>query len=275
MQRMKKHLSLYLLGLLVIVITGCSGYEKVLKGSDYKLKYSEAMRFYQKQDYVRAATLFDQIASVYRGTDQADTIYFFQAQSYFKQNDYILSGHYFRTFARTYGASTFAEEAEYMGAFCYYMTSPGPELDQDNTVQAIQAFQLYILKYPNSDRTPECKLYLDELKNKLVEKSYISSKLYFNLEYYKSALVSLNNSLIEYPDSKYREEIMFMLLKSSYMLASKSVIEKQKERYQDAVDEYYSFIAEYPNSKYAKEANKYYKLCGKYLGDELTLEEKN
>ena len=61
-------------------------------------------------------------------------------------------GHYFRTMAQVYGASPFAEEADYMGAYCYYMTSPRPELDQENTVQAIQAFQLHLIKYPDSKR---------------------------------------------------------------------------------------------------------------------------
>lgn len=253
----------------VLLIVGCSGYEKVLKSNDYKLKYNEAMRYYAKEDYVRAATIFDQISTVYRGTDQADTIYYYQALSYFKQSDYILAGHYFRTFARTYGASQFAEDADYMGAFCYYMTSPRPSLDQSNSVQAMQAFQLHLIKYPESKRKEDVIKYLTELREKLVEKSYISARLYYDLEYYKASIVALNNGLIKFPDSKYREEIMFLLVKSSYMLAANSILTKKKERYQNAIDEYYSFAAEFPNSKFIKEANKYYRLSANYLGDDV------
>lgn len=254
---------------LVLFIVGCSGYEKVLKSSDYKLKYREALRYYEKQDYVRAATIFDQISTVFRGTDQADTIYYYQAMSYFNQGDYILAGHYFRTFARTYGASSFAEDADYMGAFCYYMTSPRPSLDQSNTVQAIQAFQLHLIRYPESSRKEEVVKYLTELREKLVEKSFLSARLYYDLEDYKASIVALNNSLIKYPDSKYREEIMFMLVKSSYMLADNSILTKKKDRFQDAIDEYYSFAAEFPESKFIKEANRYYRLSADYLGDDV------
>jgi outer membrane protein assembly factor BamD len=261
---------LYLI-ILVLILAGCSGYEKVLKSNDFKLKYKEALRYYyQKEDYVRASALFDQIAAVFRGTDQADTVYYLQAMSYFKQNDFILSGHYFRTFASTYGGSPFVEQSEYMGAYCYYLTSPRPELDQTNTVSAIQAFQLFLIKFPDSEKADQVKTYLNELRDKLVEKSYISAKLYYNLDDYKAAMVALNNSLISYPDSKYREEIMFMLVKSSYMLANKSILSKKKERFQDTVDEYYSFAAEYPESKYSKDAKKYYRLAAKYLGNDLT-----
>lgn len=255
--------------LFLLVIFGCSGYEKVLKSTDYKMKYREALKYYNKGDYVRAGTIFDQIGSVFRGTDQADTIYYYQAMSYYHQSDYILSGHYFRTFARTYGASPFVENADYMGAFCYYMTSPRPSLDQTNTVQAIQAFQLHLIRFPDSERKNEVLKYITELREKLVEKSFLSARLYYDLEDYKASIVALNNALIEFPDSKYRENIMFMVVKSSYMLADRSVLSKKKERYQDAIDEYYSFASEYPESKYIKEAGRYYRLSSAYLGDEI------
>ncbi|MBN1598821.1 MAG: outer membrane protein assembly factor BamD [Bacteroidales bacterium] len=254
------------------MITGCKGYEKLLKSTDYKKKYTEALRYYDKGDYTRAATLFDQIAVIYRGTDQADTIYYYQAMCYYNQRDYILAGHYFRTFASTYGASPFVKDADFMGAYCYYMTSPRPSLDQTNTVQAIQAFQLFLIRFPQSERKEECIGYINELRNKLVEKSYMSAKLYFDLEDYKASLVALNNSLIQFPESKYREEIMFMLVKSSYLLAYNSISTKQKERYQDAVDEYYSFAAEFPESKYKKEADRYYRLASKILGEDIETE---
>jgi outer membrane protein assembly factor BamD len=266
---MKIVLKLSLLVLIVLSIAGCSGYEKILKSNDYRKKYSEAMRYYNKGDYTRSSALFDQIASVFRGTVQADTIYYYQAMSYFKQSDYILSGHYFRTLAKTYGGSPFAEESDFMGAYCYYLTSPRPELDQTSTVDALQAIQLFLIRFPQSSHVDECKKYVDELRNKLVEKSYLSAKLYFDLDDYKASLVALNNSLIQYPESKYREDIMFMLVKSSYLLAKGSVITKQKERYQEAVDEYYSFAAEYADSKYIKEAKRYFKLSSDFLGGEI------
>jgi outer membrane protein assembly factor BamD len=266
---MKIILRLSLLVFIALSIAGCSGYEKVLKSNDYHKKYSEAMRFYNKEDYTRSSALFDQIAGVFRGTVQADTIYYYQAMSYYNQGDYILSGHYFRTLGKTYGGSPFVEQSEFMGAYCFYLTSPRPELDQSNTIEALQAIQLFLIKYPKSSHADECKGYIDELRNKLVEKSYLSAKLYFDLDAYKASLVALNNSLIQYPESKYREDIMFMLVKSSYLLAEGSIKSKQKERYQEAVDEYYSFVTEFPESKYIKEAKHMYELSSNFLGGDI------
>ncbi len=268
---MRKTLILYFSVLLVF--GSCSGYEKLLKSSDYKLKYNEAKKYYDKGDYYRAQVLYDQIAPVFRGTKEADSVYFFQAMSYFKQNDFIMAGHYFSTFSKTYGGSQFVEQADYMTAFCNYKNSPRPELDQDYSVIAIQSFQLYMIKHPDGKRIEEAKEYIDELREKLVEKSFISARLYYDLEDYKASLVALNNSLLKYPESKYRESIMYMILKSSYMYASKSIASKKKERYQAAVDDYYSFKSEFPESSHMKEANKYYKSSSKYLGVETNQEE--
>ncbi len=251
--------------LFALFIFSCSGYERLLKSSDYELKYKKAFEYYEKEDYVRASTLFDQIVSVFRGTNKADSVYYYQAMSYYNQNDYILAGHYFENFVRTFGNSDFTEEASFNRAYCYYLTSPRSSLDQTNTVQAIQSFQLFLIRYPNNERAQECRDLINELKEKLVEKSYMSARLYFDLEDYKASIVALNSSLIEYPESKFREEIMFLILKSSYLLAYNSVEKKQKERYQATVDEYYSFLAEFPDSKYIKEADKIFENSAKEL----------
>jgi outer membrane protein assembly factor BamD len=157
-----------------------------------------------------------------------------------------------------------------MEAMCYYMQSPRPELDQTSTYQALDAFRLYMIRYPTSPRIADCQRILRELNEKLMEKSFISARLYYNIDDYKAAIVAFSNCLIDFPDTKYREEIMFLLLKSKYLLAIKSILAKQTERYQDTVDEYYSFITEYPESKNKKEADQIYEDASKHIKDKDT-----
>ena len=145
-----------------------------------------------------------------------------------------------------------------MVAYCYYQQSPKPSLDQESTVKAISTFQLYIYQNPGSERVDEAKGYIDEMKNKLVQKSYMSGKLYYNLGDYKASIISLQNSLNDYPDTEHREELMFLLVKSHFLLAENSIVQRQKERYQSTVDEYYSFVGEFPESLYRREADKIY-----------------
>ncbi len=83
--------------------------------------------------------------------------------------------------------------------------------------------------------------------------------------------MALTNSLKDFPDTRYREELMFMLLKAKYLLAVQSVEDKKEERLNSALDEYYAFKDEYPESKNMKEAERYYKTISKLLNyeDEL------
>jgi outer membrane protein assembly factor BamD len=125
--------------------------------------------------------------------------------------------------------------------------------------------RIFLVRYPNSKRAEECEKYITELREKLIEKSFLGAKTYFDLEDYKASLTALNSSLADFPETKYREEILYMIVKSSYLLAVNSIAVKQPERFQDSVDDYYSFIAEYPDSKYKKDATRMYENSSQYL----------
>jgi len=249
----------------IALLSGCGEYEKLLKSRDFVKKYETAVKLYEEEEFVKAGTLFDQVANVYRGTTKADTVKYYQAKSYYGQRDYLMAGHYFNELSVTYTSSVYKEEADFMIGDCYYKQSPRPELDQTNTYMTIEAMQMFMVKYPGSERLNQCKEIIIEMADKLVEKSYISAKLYFDLGYYKSAIIALRNSLIEYPDTQYREELMFMILKSSFLYADKSVPSKQRERFQSALDEYYSFIGEFPEGPHSKEAIRIYESSTNYL----------
>ena len=210
------------------------------------------LNYYEEEEFVKAGTLFDQVANIYRGTTKADTVKYYQAKSYYGQRDYMMAGHYFNELSVTYPNSNYLEEADFMTAYCFYKQSPRAELDQDNTFKTITALQMFMVKYPNSERLNECQEIIVEMSDKLVEKSYISAKLYYDLGYYKSAILALRNSLIEYPKTRFREDLMFLILKSSYLLADNSIPSLQRERYQAAIDEYYSFIGEFPDGPHSQ-----------------------
>jgi outer membrane protein assembly factor BamD len=263
---MKFKILIYILFPLVLV--SCKGYEKLLKGSDYQLKYDKAFEYYANGDYVRSATLFEQIVTVYRGTSKSDTIQFYRAKAYYNQKDYTMAGHYFGELSKTFPKSPFADESDFMNAYCYYKLSPRAELDQASTYAAINAFSLFIMNHPKSPKLEECRTLIVELNEKLVNKSYLSARLYYDLSDYKASIIALRNSLNEFPDTKYREELMYLLLKSSYLLAKNSVDSKMKDRYQAAVDEYYSFISEFPIGKYTGDAKSMYNASMGVLGQD-------
>lgn len=246
---------------------GCSQYTKVLKTDDVNRKIEMAYYYYDKGDHTKAGALFDQLAPLVSGTQRADSVFYYMAMNSYKMYDYMIAAHYFNQFVELYGNSVFAEDAAYMEAYSYYMISPRPELDQTDTYKAMQALQLFMIRYPDSPKMAECQRIVLELREKLMEKSFISAELYFNMGDYKASITALNNCIAEFPDTEYREDILFMLLKSRYMFAVNSIPDKRAERYQETIDEYYSFIAEYPESKNKKEADDMYESSSEFVED--------
>jgi outer membrane protein assembly factor BamD len=268
---MKK--SFFYLFIVFIGISACSQFEKLRKSSDYHLKYRKAFEYYNVGDFVRAGQLFDDIAAMFRGTNREDTVAFYQAMSYFKQRDFLTASHYFSNIHKNRRQSPFAEESEFLTGYCYYMQSPRPALDQANTYAAIEAFQVFLLRHPESRFAPDTENHLAEMKDKLVDKSYLTATLYYNLGQFRAAIIALNNSLDDYPETKYREELMYLLLRSSFLLAENSVPARMKERFQSTVDEYYSFIGEFPQSRYVRDAQRLYDRADRFLKARDTGEE--
>jgi outer membrane protein assembly factor BamD len=248
-----------------LMLGGCGEYDKLLKSRDFQKKYEMGVQLYEEGEFAKAGTLFDQVDNIFRGTTKADTVKYYQAKSYYGQRDYMMAGYYFSELASTYASSEFLEEADFMTGYCYYKQSPRPELDQATTYKTITAMQMFMVKYPTSERITECREIITEMSDKLVEKSYISARLYYDLGYYKSAILALRNSLIEYPETRYREELMFLILKSTYLLADGSIPSKQRERFQATIDEYYSFIGEFPEGTHSREAERMYESSNKFL----------
>ncbi len=249
----------------VLLLSSCSDYNKIVKSTDYEFKYKKSLEYYEAGEFVRSSTLLKELLNIYRGTSRADKVYYYYAKSQFGMKDNMMAGHYFKTLVKEFPRSEYAEESQFMVGYCFYLDSPNPRLDQQVSQNAIDALQLFINLYPKSTRIEEANRLIIELRDKLVYKSYISGKLYFDLKNYKAAVVALSSSLKDFPDTKYREELMYMLVKAKYLLAVNSVEEKKRERLSSALDEYFTFVDEYPESKHVKEVEKYHSTVAKLL----------
>lgn len=248
-----------------MLATSCGEYEKLLKSTDYDLKKEKAREYYEAGKYVKATELIEQILPRFRASDSGEELTWMAAKSYYGMKQYELAESYYSSYMEQFAYGQHVEEATYMTAMCNYNISPRPELDQANTERAIDDLKLFITRYPSSARIEECKKLMTDLQERLVEKSYLSARLYYDMEQYKAAVTALSNSLKEFADTKFREEMMFLKLKSLFLYAENSYDIRKKERYQATLDDYFSFMEEFPKSIYSKEVKKIYDDTAKYL----------
>ncbi|HOS84510.1 MAG TPA: outer membrane protein assembly factor BamD [Bacteroidales bacterium] len=251
------HKILYI-GAILLMISCKSEYQKLLTSTDYEKQYNKAVELYEQKEYYKAYELLEKVLPAFRLSDKAEKINYLIARCYYEEGDYLMAAYYFERYTLSFPTSDFTEEAQYFAAVSYYYNSPKFSLDQTYTVKAIASFQNYINKYPKGIYTKQSNDYISELRGKLEKKAFENSKLFYNIGDYKAAVISLRNCLKDYPDSKYREEILYLTFESAYLLAQNSVEAKQQERMEMAIQDYKSYIDEYPQGKWSKDAEKTY-----------------
>lgn len=251
--------------LLGLITVSCSEYKKVLKSDDLDRKYEFAKQLYEEGKCQNAIPLLEELIPRYSLTQRGAEVYYLYAQSYYCAEDYYLSGYYFKRFTQKFPQNKYTEECAFMSAMSSVKNSPEHTLDQTETENAIQGLQLFLNRYPNTTLKDTCNVIMDKLRLKLEKKQFEKSKLYFHMENYKAAVVSLQSTMEMYPDIMYKEEILYMLVKSSYLLADNSIPSKKIERYEETIKTYRNFVNSYKESEYMKELDKYYEKSQKEL----------
>lgn len=217
---------------------------------------NKAKDYYNRQLYISAARIFEELYPLSMGTPYADTILFLFADCYYQNKDYEMAAFHYKEYANRYTGSPRAEEAHYYAIKSIAQLSPEYSLDQTETYYAIEEINVFIRNYPNSPYMAECNALLDEMREKLALKAFEVLKLYYNTENYKAAQISAQSFLKKYASSSYADDAYLILVKNNYEFASKSVDSKKLERYTACVDAFNSMKASYPYSRLLAEAQK-------------------
>jgi len=253
-----KKLTLYIASLLLIFSLGsCSKFYKLEKSTNWEELHEAANKYYNAGEYNRAIILYDKVLPVIRGSEKAEQADFNYAYSHFRMKRYIEAAGYFNTFYQTYNRSPLAEEALFMNAYSLYMDAPDYNLDQKSSRDAVNAIQMFINRFPQSDSYERAMVMINDLQKRFEEKAYQESMLYLRMteglnpgQYFKACIVNFQNFAKNFPDSKYNEELAYRLVEVSLSYGKKSVFDKKEERLKDVNKFGDQFKRRYPESKY-------------------------
>lgn len=259
--------------LVIGFFTSCTGeYNTVYKWAAPAYKYEYAKECFANGQYNKAINLLTDQVQLQKGTANAQESLYMLAMAEFLSADYESASATFRKYVEAYPKGDYAEMAKFYVGESLYMSTPEPRLDQSGTVAAIQAFQAFLDLYPNSPDKVRAQQRLFALQDKLVQKELHTAQLYYDLgtyfdncsyggNNYEACVVTAQNALKDYPYTSLREAFSVLIMKSKYELARQSVESKKLERYQDAEDECYGFINQYPDSPDRSLAERYAKRC--------------
>ena len=265
---LRKNSFLLLLAIGLLLSSCASEFNAVYKSDDALYKYEYAKAAYSQGKFSQASVILGDLVTIMKGTDNGEECLFLYAMATYRNKDYDAATDIFKKYFSSYPRGLYAEEACYFVGESLYQTVPEPRLDQTPTVAAMKAYQDFLDVFPESNHRKMAEEKLFELQDILVKKELINARLYYNLgtyfgncsdggNNYEACIITAQNALKDYPYTSLREEFASLIMKSKYELAYHSVSEKQSERYQDAEDECYGFINEYPDSKDRALAEKY------------------
>lgn len=242
------------LSALLAFVTSCSEYAKIQREEDPQKKFEYACKLFEQEKYPKVIKLMEPIYLRFRQTKDAEMADWIMAYSMYKRGSYDMASYMLNNFAKEYPLSEKNKEAAFLGAVASYKLSPESYLDQEYTEKAITMLQRYIDNYPTAENISEADKMVRELNAKLEKKAYDIAYNYYRMEEYNAAIVAFSNVLDDMPSTIYREDIMFNRLKAAAIFANKSIADKQKERYTDAITYGRIFLKQFPKSKYSEEA---------------------
>ncbi len=265
-----KLFSTIILSFALLLLGSCSEYQKVQKSKDPNEKFEYAKRAFEEKKYVQAYTLLQEVVTQFKGSDKAEESLYLLGLSHYENLEYVDAAAYFQSYYNRYPKGRYTELARFYSGYAYYLDSPEAQLDQSGTIKAIEELQLFLDYFPRSERVPMAQNAIFEMQDKLTLKELQNAQLYYNLgnylgNNYESAVIVAKNAIKEYPYSKYKEQLEMLILKARFQEAQHSIREKQRDRYSDVIDEYYSFINNYPDGPYRKEADNIFQIASRHM----------
>lgn len=259
------------------LMTSCaSEFNRVYTSTDNAYKYEYAKECFAKGKFQQAVVLLSEQVTLQKGRQNAQESLYLLAMSQYCNRDFEAASATFKKYFQSYPKGDYAEQACYHIGQSLYQSVPEPRLDQSPTIGAINAYQNFIDYFPDSKLREDAQQRLFVLQDNLVQKEYLSAKLYYNLggyfgninanteSNYEACIITAQNALKAYPFTSMREDFSVLIMKSKYYLAENSSDEKKVERYRDAEDECYGFMNEFPESKEIKTAEKYIAKCKRF-----------
>lgn len=243
--------------LALTVLASCKNEDLIRRGDTLPVAYKKSMSLYQSGEYNDAAEAFETVIELGRGTDYAQEAQFYLAESYFNSGRYLLASAEYGRYTTLYPRADKREEAQFKEAYSYYQLSPRYKLDQKHSRTAIEKFQLFNSRYPNSERVDEAAQYITELRSKLAKKLYYSANLYRRTKSYEAAIVYYDLTIDNYPESGWAQRALVDKIQTYVTYADRSVQSKQRQRYQGAIEAYETFIQLFPEGKFRSEAEEH------------------
>ncbi len=255
---MPRLLLLPLMALLTALVLSACGSSGELQYESAQDAFEQGMERFENEQYDRATRYFRAVFDFGRTHEYAPEAQFYLARSYQENREYIIAAQEFTRFIELYRTDPRVEEAEFQRAMTYYVRSPRYQFDQTPTRQALRFFQLYVQRFPDSERADLASDKIDEMRNKLARKQVYAAEQYETRGQYQAAALSYDKVFDQYPDTKWADDAMLGAIRMYIAFSEASVPSRQAERLEPALERYQQMLQLFPDSPLLQQAERLY-----------------
>jgi outer membrane protein assembly factor BamD len=255
---MRRSIILLIPIILVLFVSSCKNQEFIKPGDSLIVAFEKAKSLYDAGEWGDAARAFETVLSIGRGTEIAEEAQYLLAESYFKNESYLVAASEFERFTLFHPDSPLRQDSDYKIALCYLSLSPRFKLDQTYTDRAIENFRVYISRYPDASQADTAGFYIDDLRNKLAEKLHHAADFYMRIDRYNAAAIYFEQVISQYPESEWAEIALVEQMEAYILYADNSIPERQEERYEKALDSYRTYLQLFPRGEQRSKAEELY-----------------
>ena len=209
-----------------IIISACG--KETLQYQDLPVDqlYIEAQKYMDRKQYRFSAIAFDEVERQHPYSVWARRAQLMSAYSYYMSNKYedtILSA---ERFLLLHPGNKNAPYARYLIALSYYEQIADVRRDQNNTEQALNAFEQIVRLYPESHYSKNARIKIELTKDHLAGKEMEIGRFYQTTSEFFAAIGRFNNVVKSYETTSHTAEALHRITES--YLALGIVIEAEK-----------------------------------------------
>ncbi|MFO7768276.1 MAG: outer membrane protein assembly factor BamD [bacterium] len=240
---------------LLILAGACAGVPKPPEGSPPEVMNRYAWELLERGSTYNARQVFEELLFTAPGSAVIDSVHFGLAEAHFKEGNYYQARSEYETVTSSFPRSSLVDQAAFNAALCYWEQSLSYKLDQQETRQALQAFQSFLLDYPASELAEEASRYVRRARDKLARKELYQARTYMRLgteRDYEAAVLILSQLIRRYQESGWVDEAVLELGKCYFEL----------DRTDQARQAFAALVSDFPESETAEKAREWLRRIG-------------
>ena len=197
-----------------IIITACSG--DTLKYQDLPVDqlYIEAQKYMDQKQYRYSAVAFDEVERQHPYSVWARRAQLMSAYSYYMSNEYedaILAA---ERFLLLHPGNANAPYARYLVALSYYEQIADVRRDQNNTEQALSAFEQIVRLHPSSNYAKDARIKIELTNDHLAGKEMEIGRYYGEQGQYLAAINRFKVVIDQYQTTTHVPEALLRMTES-------------------------------------------------------------